>query len=850
MRFIVPIVVALSLLGIPGAAPSSAQIPPPTGRSVDLKVLVISVGPRSTDSGLELMARTLEQSGVPYDVLDATTDTLTSDQLQTGNRGHYNGIILTQADLYSGGTNAFSLEEWQRLHTYEREFGVRESVVSGFPAFDPGHDLDYGMNVVGAQVTSTGRWVSPAGTGRLFAYVNTSNTVDIPEFAFWGTPQAGDPNRPVATPLLVDNADPTHVLVSKLTYPDGRQTLLSTVGNAWYRLHSNVLAYQFLDFATKGVFLGGRYVSLSTHTDDMFLADDLWDPAQNKTDFTKTYRLSAADMDNVIAQQNAFRTRHPLAASWRIQFPFNGIGAKGWTPNPRVARTVADDTMLVSNVGLNWGRSTSLTVQKNNNNERRVILRAADVSKPPTPADRVDKVLLRVVVSTTLAAPLPVQVCPLTQSWTEGNGNGGILDLGGATWNQRANFTSWATPGGTIDAAACVTAQLTGPGANELDITSIWKGWASGKPNHGVLIRATTNGSASLASAENGTTANRPTLQFETSSAPEPLTAKAIQHKDQLGWINHTYAALQMDRLCPDPDEPQPAECPVTDYQTAYNDIAQNRVVWQQLGLTGYTEGLPYLLSDSHAGLHDRHGTEEDPSDDTPFPQGSNPNFLQAAEDLGIKFIASDSSRPNQDREQRIPGFDLVLLPRYPTNIYVNATTPAEDVDEYNWLYYERYVAMGQDPCSVPGAICAPRTYDQMLAAEADITVTHMLSGKAWPHYFHQSNLRNYGGGRTLQTDWMEAVMSRYEQIFTLPVKTPNAPELGPAALDRIVCQEQAVRGWLDLDTQVVTLVANGTARPLVTGITGGELYGGQSIAKVTVDTTPRTFAVDPTSAG
>ena len=857
MRALVPLLAALTLLGLPAAVPvpaAEAQAPPATGRSVDLRVLVISVADRAADPGLELMARTMEQVGVPFDVLDASTTPLTDAVLRSGDRGRYNGIILTQADLYTPGGNAFTPEEWQRLHAYERDFRVRESVVAGFPTTDPGHDLDYGMVGFGSQVAGVGRWVAPAGTGRLFAYVNTANTLAVPEFGFWGIPQSGQPGRPTVTPLLVDDGAPDHVYVSKLDYPDGRKVLLSTVNNAWYRLHSSILAYQFLDFATSGVFLGGRFVSLSTHTDDMFLADDLWDPATNRTSPDVSYRMTPADVDNAVAQQASFRTRHPLAATWQIELPFNGVGAKGWTPNPRVARAIPDDAMLVSNSLVSYGRATGLTVSRNGSTERRAILRAADVSAPPAPpADRVDRVLLRLVVSNTLAQPLAVQVCPLTQSWVEGNGNGGLLDLGPPTWGQRANFTSWSTAGGTVDAAACLPRQLTGPGVNEIDITPIWQAWAAGtRPNFGVLIRATANGSAgaTFASAENATAANRPTLQFETSTRPEPLTAKVLEAKDQFGWINHTYAARQMDRTCPDPDEPQPPECPGTSYATAHGDIAQNRVTWSQLGLPGYDSGLPYLLSDSHSGLADRRGTYDDITDDVPFPQGANPNFLQAAQDLGVKYIASDSSRPNQDREQRVPGYDLVLLPRYPTNVYVNATTPAEDVDEYNWIYYERHVAAGNDPCTIPGAICSPKTYEQLLAAEADTTLTHMLSGKAWPHYFHQSNLRDYGGGRTLQTDWMDAVMTRYEQLFTLPVRTPRAYELGPAALDRIVAREQAVRGWLDIDTQIVTLVANGTARPLVTGVTGGTPYGGQPIAKVTVDATPRTFAVDPSSAG
>jgi hypothetical protein len=635
---------------------AACEPPPPTGRSVDLRVLVVSVGDRAADPGLELMARTLDQIGVPYDVLDSSTTELTDAMLTTGSRGHYNGVILTQADLFTPAGSGFTPEEWRRLHAYERDFRVFESVVAGFPATDASRDLDYGMGRVGSSPATTGRWVNTAGTARMFGYVNTANTLAIPEWSQWAVPR-DDGTGPTVVPLLVEDGDPTHALVSRVVYSDGRQVLLSTVGNAWYRLHSNVLAYQLVDFATKGLFLGARYVSLSTHTDDLFLPDELWDLATNQTNPDVSYRMTPADVDAALAGQQAFREAHPLAATWRIQFAFNGVGANGFT---------------------------------------------------------------------------------------------------------------------------------------------------------------------------------------------DPLTRRLVEDRGAFGWINHTYRALQMDRLCPDPDEPQPPECPVTDYQTARDEIDLNRWVWAVLGLPYFQEGLEYLLSDSHSGLSDRRGTEEDTSDDVPFPEGANPNFLRAASDLGVRYLFADSSRPNQDREQRIPGHDLVLLPRYPTNIFYNASTPAENVDEYNWIYHERYVAQGQDPCTIPGAICQPLTYEQLLEVEAETTVTHMLSGRAWPHYFHQSNLRDYGGGRSLQLDWMDAVMTRYEEIFTLPVRTPLAHELGPGALDRIVAAEQDVRGWLDIDTGLVTLVADGPATATVTGLMGGESYGGQPIARVPVDGTPTVRAVDP----
>jgi hypothetical protein len=824
------------------SSPAPGQVP---GGSLDLKVLVVSTGPRAADAGLELMARTMDQYGVPYDVVDSSATELTDAMLRDGDRGRYNGVILTSADLYTPSGSGFTLEEWQRLHAYERDFGVRESVVSGFPATNPALDLDYGMGAVAALPTSTGRWVAPAGTGRLFSYVNTTNTLAIPEYSVSGTPRGAGGTSPAVTPLLVDHADPSRALVSRLSYADGREVLLSTIGNAWYRLHSNVLAYQFLDFATKGLFIGGRTVSLSTHADDLFLADDLWDPVANVTDTNQQYRITPADLDALVARQNALRAAHPLASGWKVIHSFNGVGADNSTTVTRTTAKANQDTRLSRSMPLrNWGRSTTLVVDRSTTSENRALIKPSSVTAP---AGTLAKVVLTVQVTTSNVA-LPVQVCPVTQSWTEGSGTGVAGDQLGASWTYRsttANSNRWTTPGATYDAARCVSATLPTSGKAVIDITSIHAAWKGGLANNGVVVLAAADGSATLASAETGSAANRPAIGFDVAAPTDPLTARVVQLRDEFGWINHTYRALQMDRLCPDPDEPQPAECPRTDYQTAYDEIAQNRTVWTTLGLPDYEEGLAYLLSDSHAGLHDRNGTEEDASDDVPFPQGLNPAFFQAAQDLGVRYVASDSSRPNQDREQRVPGYNVFVAPRYPTNAYVNATTPAQNTDEYNWIYHERYVAQGQDPCTIPAAICATKTYEQVLEYEADTTVTHMLSGKAWPHYFHQTNLHDYGGGRSLLTDWFDAVMTRYDALFTLPVKTPLAYELGPALEDRVVAAEQHVRGWVDLATGQVTLQADGAARPLVTGLAGGEVYGGQSQRKVDVGTTMTTFTAE-----
>ncbi|MGB5661330.1 MAG: hypothetical protein WBO54_17805, partial [Thermoanaerobaculia bacterium] len=71
---------------------------------------------------------------VPYEVLDASSDSLTAAMLSpngcsaatAGCVGNYNGVILTSADL----SLQFTPSEWEILHQYEEEFHVREAVLS------------------------------------------------------------------------------------------------------------------------------------------------------------------------------------------------------------------------------------------------------------------------------------------------------------------------------------------------------------------------------------------------------------------------------------------------------------------------------------------------------------------------------------------------------------------------------------------------------------------------------------------------------------------------------------------------------------------------------------------------
>jgi hypothetical protein len=310
-----------------------------------------------------------------------------------------------------------------------------------------------------------------------------------------------------------------------------------------------------------------------------------------------------------------------------------------------------------------------------------------------------------------------------------------------------------------------------------------------------------------------------------------------VANKGAFRFMNHTFTHEDMD-----------TSAGLANHAFSTSEIQQNRETWTRLGLPAKAENDRVLLTGEHSGLADDMGTELDPTDDVAFPAGKNDQLLQAAQDLGVRYLGADSSRPGQNVERWVPGYDLMILPRYPTAIFYNATTPGENTDEYNYIFHERFVNAGQDPCGIPGAICSPRTYQQILAAEADTTLRHMLAYRKWPHYFHQSNLRSYdGNGSTLLFDWLDAVLDRYESLMVLPVRSLPFHEVGRLSEERLAADSAGLRGTLDVATGTVVLQADGPATMPVTGLAGGQLYGGQSIRSVAFGTDPQVFSVDPT---
>lgn len=681
---------------------------PAAAESVKLKVLVVATGTEAVDQGLAYIKPVLDELGVPYAVLNAATTELTAGFLspngcqaeQTGCVGNYNGVILT--DSWAGQN--LTPAEWDMLHAYEAGFKVREVVLSGAPdqLWDPappgGIYLDYGFKASWESSTTCSKdipcsatWTQTARDSKeIFEYVNKANSLPITDYAIGVVPRGDgsgprDGTVPNVTPLLQNEQG--GALVSLIQYSkDGqpvREVLLSTILNAGFLFHSQVLAYEFINWAAQGVFVGGRFVHMAAHLDDFFTEDELWDSATDQTTPSLTYRLNSNDIINAVNQQNAFRAAHPTAgAAFKLDFAFNGAGA--------------------------------------------------------------------------------------------------VLD----------------------PAATTLTANLT-----------------------------------------------------------EDLVAAVIANTTQFRFINHTLTHADMDK----PPVPATAPCDyptLTTVAAVQAEITKNRTVWGLLGLPEKSENNRVLVSGNHSGLKDRKCTD-DPllhpdmadvqSDDVPFQAGANPIFFKAAANAGVNYLASDASQTNQNVEMYATGVNdgtkqrRIILPRWPSNLFFNVKAPDEWVDEYNYLFHDRFVKAGQDPCTIAGAICAPRTLAEMLEAEADTALRHMMSYKKWPHFFHQTNLAAYdAAGNTLMFDWLNAVFAEYERYFILPVKNYPYFQIGDKTKAKLDAPVATIKAEWNRTTNKVSLSAsNAVPKILVTGIEGGDLYGGQRIREVDVYKNLKPFKVD-----
>ncbi|MEU8229107.1 hypothetical protein AB0C12_05805 [Actinoplanes sp. NPDC048967] len=290
------------------------------------------------------------------------------------------------------------------------------------------------------------------------------------------------------------------------------------------------------------------------------------------------------------------------------------------------------------------------------------------------------------------------------------------------------------------------------------------------------------------------------------------LTATTKCLKDKFRWVNHTLNHPELNN---------------TSYATSYAEINDNRAAGNAIGLSSPDS---VLKTPEYSGL----GVyNPNPDDDTSPPvdhglTGSNPELLRAAKDLNVKYLHGNMSFashvPANLNAAKVHPLEpsISVVPDWPTNIAYFVTTPQEETAFYNSFYGPN----GRFPYWPTNL-----TYEQIIDYEAGVALGHVSSGAIYSHTFHIGNVRDYGAGKTLLTDWIDAVMTKYEGFYSVPLLNQDWPALAAYTSTRTAHFAQLGAGVdpvYDRSTGTITVTSPAAGTVQISGAqgTGASTYG------------------------
>jgi MYXO-CTERM domain-containing protein len=285
-------------------------------------------------------------------------------------------------------------------------------------------------------------------------------------------------------------------------------------------------------------------------------------------------------------------------------------------------------------------------------------------------------------------------------------------------------------------------------------------------------------------------TANfRSSFAFNASGAKPPsqdhLTDEVHELEAHFTFINHTWDHKELTAMS---------------YADAFEEFSQNHQYAAGLPFTEYT--VENLVTPGITGL-------------------DNAEVMRAAFDVGIRQLVSDTSVAGQGNPSPNAGYynaqnpDLLVMPRRPLDLYFNVSQPSEWMVEYA----ARHAGVAS-------------TYDQMIAATSDSLARYLLRGENDAWMFHQANLRDIGGGKSLLSDVLDAAFAKYAARSTLPVLSPTMDDLSARVEGRMDLNASNVTATIGPGATLSVQVVNGATVP-ITGLCtpSAEIYAGQRIS-------------------
>ncbi len=237
--------------------------------------------------------------------------------------------------------------------------------------------------------------------------------------------------------------------------------------------------------------------------------------------------------------------------------------------------------------------------------------------------------------------------------------------------------------------------------------------------------------------------------------APDTLSSCSRELMREFRWVNHTATHPQMN---------------TTSYDVSRTEISENLAIAAEAGLPVPASVLK-TPEYSGLGVYTPDPRSTDPPTDFGLT-GSNKAMLDAAHDLGVRYVQGNMSFDGHRPSCFNCGVyhplrpEVLVVPDWPTAIAFEATSPEEQTALYNEQYGRNGKASDHRDHDL--------TYEQVLDAEADVAVRHLMSGSVYAHTLHQGNVREYAPGRSLAFDWITATVAKYAALHRVPLLTPD----------------------------------------------------------------------------
>ncbi|KAF2268322.1 hypothetical protein CC78DRAFT_576331 [Lojkania enalia] len=289
----------------------SAEAASIAGATVSSTILILARDQAAAQNGGYLG---LQGYGIPYEVITVPQEGISNLPVlnSSATHGNYGGVLVISDVGYNYGDQYYSAltrRQWYALWDYQTQFGVRMVRLDVFPTSDMGVESSVAGNVKDEPVVFTNT------TGFATAGLKTDASVSIANI--FHNP-AEITNSSIAWEIARFSGSGTAAVINQI---GTRQQMVWFMPFALdWAPSSNILQHAWINWITRGLYLGFRRTYFSTQVDDMFLETPLYRPQG------QSYRCKPDDLTMHVDWQTDVNKRMPKGSEYFIEIGHNGNG--------------------------------------------------------------------------------------------------------------------------------------------------------------------------------------------------------------------------------------------------------------------------------------------------------------------------------------------------------------------------------------------------------------------------------------------------------------------------------------------------------------------------------------------